>query len=257
MSRFVNLELDDHDEEISPARKVVKDAAYYFDRANEAFSDMDFEESLRIFSKVLEFDAGCADAWVGQVRSLIELNDFSEAGNWADKALETFPDHSDLLAARAVTLGRLGELESAMAFSDASVSEKGNSPYVWLSRADVLLACREQRAEFCFEKAMALAAGDWLVAWLAARIRFWYKQFTLAITFAQRAVEWNPGHAPCWMLLAQCQQSVGMVGPARESLGHVDQLRPHWEESRKMRRTVDDTGFFRRVGGGIRSMFKK
>jgi tetratricopeptide (TPR) repeat protein len=209
---------------------------------------------------VLEYDAGRPDAWTGQVRALIELEELREARKWADKALEKFPNEPELLAANAVALGRSGELESAMAFSDASVSEQGGTPYVWLARADVLLSCREERAEFCFEKAMVLAAGDWLIAWiawLAARIRYWHKQFMLALKFAQRAVEWNPGHAPCWMTLAHCQQEIGLVGPARQSLAQVDQLRPRWEETRRTRRAVDDTGFFRRVGGGIRSIFKK
>ncbi len=257
MSRFVNLELGGQDEDFSPETRVVKGAAHYFERASEAFANMDFEEALRAFSKVLEYDAGRAAAWTGQVRALIELEELREARKWADKALEKFPNEPELLAAKAVALGRSGELESAMAFSDASVSEQGGTPYVWLARADVLLSCREERAEFCFEKAMVLAAGDWLIAWLAARIRYWHQQFMLALQFAQRAVEWNPGHAPCWMTLAHCQQEIGLVGPARQSLAHVDQLRPRWEETRRTRRAVDDTGFFRRVGGGIRSIFKK
>lgn len=257
MSRFVNLELGDHDEESSPETRVVKDAAYYFEEACEAFANMDFEESLRKFSKVLEFDANRADAWTGQIRALIELDELREARTWADRGLEKFPNESELLAAKAVALGRSGELESAMAFSDASIGEKSGTPYVWLARADVLIAASSERAEFCFEKAMVLAAGDWLIAWLAARIRYWHKQFMLALKFAQRAVEWNPSHAPCWMTLAQCQQEIGLVGPARESLGRVEELRPRWREVRRTRRAVDDTGFFRRVGGGIRSIFKK
>ena len=44
MSRFVNLELSGQGEEFSPKKRVVKDAAYYFARANEAFADMDFDE---------------------------------------------------------------------------------------------------------------------------------------------------------------------------------------------------------------------
>jgi Flp pilus assembly protein TadD len=257
MSRFVNLELGDHDEEFSPETSVDKGAAHYFECANDAFANMDFEEALRTFSKVLEYDANHTGAWTGQVRALIELDELREALTWADRALEGFPNEPELLAAKAVALGRSGEQESAMAFSDTSIATQGETAYVWLARADVLLSCREERAQFCFEKAMVLAAGDWLVAWLAARIRYWHGQFMLALGLAQRAVEWNPSHPPCWMTLAHCQQEIGLVGPARESLKQVDQLRPRWEETRRTRRAVDDTGFFRRVGGGIRSIFKK
>jgi len=257
MSRFVNLELSGNDEEFSRSERIVKDAAYYFAAATQAFENMDFEEALRQHGKVIEHDPGCAAAWTGQVRALIELGELREACVWADKALEQFPHEAELLAAKAVALGRLGEIGPALAFSDAAVEQPGESAYAWLARADVLLSAREQRAEYCFEKALAMAAGNWFVAWLAARIRFFHRQFLLALKLAQRAVEWHPHHAPCWLLLGLCQQEIGMVGPARQSLEQAAELRPRWAEVNKASRAVDDTGFFRRVAGGVRGLFQK
>jgi len=257
MSRFVNLELGGDEDSSTRQQRVVKDGAFYFAEATRAFEDMEFEESLRLHGKAIEQDPGLAAAWTGQVRALIEIGDYSEASMWADKALEQFPREADLLAAKAVALGRLGEIGPAMAFSDAAVEQPGESPYVWLSRGDVLLAAREHRAEYCLEKALALAAGNWFVAWLAARIRFFHRQFMHALKLAQRAVEWHPHHAPCWLLLGLCQQEIGMVGPARNSLEQAAQLRPRWTEVNRANRAVDDTGFFRRVAGGVRGLFQK
>ncbi len=257
MSRFVNLELSGNGEEFSRQSRVVKDGPYYFAEATAAFENMEFEESLRLHGKVLEHDPGCAAAWTGQVRAQIELGDYHEAGRWADKALEQFPHEAELLAAKAVALGRLGEFGAALAFSDQAIEQPGQTPYVWLARADVLLGGKEQRAEYCFEKALAMAAGNWLVAWLAARIQFFHRQFLLALKLAQRAVEWHPSHAPCWLLLGLCQQEAGMVGPARQSLEHAAELRPRWTEVNKANRAVDDTSFFRRVAGGVRGLFQK
>ncbi len=120
---------------------------------------------------------------------LIELGEYREAKLWADKALERFPSEPELLAAKAVALGRSGDLQGALAFSDASIEERGDTPYVWLARGDVLLAREETRADYCFEKALLLAPRDWFVAWLAARIRYYYKQFVLALKLLQQAVE--------------------------------------------------------------------
>src|SRR5882757_10617886 len=92
---------------------------------------------------------------------LIELGEFREAKLWADKALERFPQWPELLAAKAVALGRSGDLDSALAFSDASIEERGDTPYVWLARGDVLLARAESRANYWFEKALLLAQNDW------------------------------------------------------------------------------------------------
>lgn len=257
MSRFINLELGDAGEQSASQCHVVKDSAYYFAAANAAFESMDFDESLRLFGKVIEHDPGRGDAWTGQTRAMIELGDYQQANGWADKGLEQFPREAELLAAKAVALGRIGEIGAGMAFSDAAIAEPDQTPYVWLARADLLLAAREQRADYCFEKALALAAGNWFVAWLAARIRLFYRQVMLALALAQRAVEWHPGHAPCWLVLGLCQQEAGMVGPARQSLERAAELRPRWLAVVQANRAVDDTGFFRRVVGGVRGIMKK
>src|SRR5208283_4689503 len=157
----------------------------------------DFERALRLYAKVLEYNTQNAAAWTGQVRMLIELGEYREAKLWADKALERFPNEPELLAAKAVALGRSGDLQGALAFSDASIEEHGDTPYVWLARGD-------HRADYCFEKALLLAPRDWFVAWLAARIRFYHKQFVLALKLLQQAIELNTGHFLLWLELGQC-----------------------------------------------------
>src|SRR5437899_4608880 len=172
MSRFANLEFEgEGEEQWHGAKAVSKDEAFYFAQAREAFQNGNFESGLRLYSKVLEFNPQNASAWCGQVRMLVELGEFREAKLWADKALERFPHEPELLAAKAVALARGGDLQGALAFSDASIEERGDTPYVWLARGDVLLARRERRADYCLEKALRLAPGDWFIGWLAARVR--------------------------------------------------------------------------------------
>jgi len=95
--------------------------------------------------------------------------------------------------------GRSGDLQGALSFSDAAIEERGDIPYVWLARGDVMLARKEPRADYCFEKALLLAPNDWFVAWLAARIRFYYEQFVLALKLLHQAIEWNTGHFLLWL----------------------------------------------------------
>ena len=122
-------------------------------------------------------------------------------------------------------------MQGALAFSDASIEERGDTPYVWLARGDVLLAREEARADYCFEKALLLAPGDWFIAWLAARIRYYYKQFALALKLLQQAVESNAGHFLLWLELGQCQQALGLIGPARNSFTQARQLNPQCREA--------------------------
>jgi tetratricopeptide (TPR) repeat protein len=154
MSRFFNLEFGGQAEGPLDGRPagplarwpaVSRDAAHSVAQAQEAFEQADFESALRLHARALEFDPRHAGAWTGQVRALIELGDCAEASLWADKALEQFPNSPELLAAKAVALARSGDVEGAIAFSDSSIAESGNTPYVWLSRGDVLLARQASR----------------------------------------------------------------------------------------------------------------
>ena len=233
MSRFNNLEFSDESEERLPSagQPPAKDEAYYLAAARTAMADANFESGLRHFSKVLEYNPKNCAAWSGQVRMLIELGEFREAKIWADKALEKFPNDPELLAAKAVALGRSGDLQGALAFSDASIEERGDTPYVWLARGDVLLARSEHRADYCFEKAVLLAPRDWFTLLLAARIRFYYEQFILALKLISQAVELHPGHFLVWLEQGRCQQALGMVGAAENSFKQAKQLNPHSQEA--------------------------
>lgn len=258
MSRFINLELGGESEDQSPEQKsLVKDEAYYLHEACAAFENGNFEQALRFYSKVLEFNPQNAGAWTAQVRMLIELGEFREARLWADKALERFPHEPELLAAKAVALARSGDLQGALAFSDASIGERGDTPYVWLARGDVLLAHKEHRADYCFEKALLLAPRDWFIAWLAARIRFYYKQFVLALNLLQQAIEWNAGHFLLWLEFGQCQQALGLVGPARNSFVQAQQLNPDSREAALKLMRLSKTGVFTRFKGWWRLLFNR
>ena len=212
---------------------------------------------MRLYSKVLEFNPRNVVAWTCQVRMLIELGEFREAKLWADNALERFPNEPELLAAKAVALGRAGDLPGALAFSDASIEERGDSPYVWLARGDVLLAASEHRADYCFEKAAMLAPHDWFTLWLAARIRFYYRQFVLALKLIQQAVELNPGHFLLWLEQGFCQQELGLVGAAENSYTQSRQLNPQSQEAGRALHRIANVGLLARWRGKIRGLFRR
>ncbi len=259
MSRFGNLEFGGEHEDHSDHQPgpVLKGETHFCAEAQSAFENGNFESALRLYSKVLEFNPQNATAWTGQVRMLIELGECQEARLWADKALEKFPHEPELLAAKAVALGRSGDLQSALAFSDASIEERGDTPYVWLARGDVLLARQEARADYCFEKALSLLPKDWFVTWLAARIRFYYEQFALALKLMQQAVEANTGHFLLWLELGRCQQALGLVGPARHSFTQAQQLQPHHPDVAVAFRDLAGVNIFSRVTGWCRNLFHR
>ncbi len=256
MSRFGNLEFDREFEHEFREAESSQSEAHFLAGARKAFEDGEFEKALRWFAKAIEFNPQSPVAWTGQVRALIELGEFREATLWATKALEKFPRESELLAAKAVALGRSGELEEAIAFSDASIEERGDTPYVWLARGDVLLARKEARADYCFDKALTLAPADWVTAWVAARIRFFYQQFVAALKLLQRAIELNTTHFLLWLQLGQCQLALGMAGPAERSFQQARQLNPQCDAARLGLGQVAATGVGPRLRGFWRRLFR-
>lgn len=251
MSRFVNLELggENEDSPYDQQNRPVKDEAYYLTGARSAYENGNFELGLRLYSKVLEFNPQNAAAWTGQVKMLIELGEFREAKLWADKALEKFPQEPELLAAKGVALGRSGDLQAALAFSDASIEERRDTPYIWLARGDVLLARDEKRAEYCFDKALLLSPRDWFVAWMATRIRYYYKQFALALKLAQQSVELNGGHFLPWLELGRCQHALGIVSVARNSYLQAQQLNPNSSEVSDAMKKLSESGIWLQIKG--------
>jgi tetratricopeptide (TPR) repeat protein len=259
MSRFGNLELGGESENQwqQEQKPLAKDETYYFGEARAAFENGDFEQALRFYSKVLEYNPQNAAAWTAQVRMLVELGEFREAKLWADKALERFPQFPELLAAKAVALARGGDLQGALAFSDASIEERGDTPYVWLARGDVMLARKEHRADYCFEKALLLAPKDWFTAWLASRIRFYYSQFVLALKLLQQAVEWNAGHFRLWLELGQCQHALGFIGLAENSYMQARHLNPQCSEADAALARLSQTGFWSRTRDRLGQLFRR
>lgn len=255
MSRFNNLEFQNGpDQESRLSQEGPRDEAHYLAEAQRAYARADFEQGLRHFARALEENPKSAAAWTGQVRMLTELKEYREAKAWADKALEHLPNHPELLAAKAVALGRLGDLDEAMALSDAAFEERGTSPYLWLARADVLLARGEARADYCLEKAVGLAPRDWFFAWLAARVRKFYKQTAAALKLLQQAVAWDAGQFVVWLDLAKCQAELGCFAVARDSYRQAIDINPACNEAHAGLNGLQRMGFLDRLGGAWRRL---
>jgi tetratricopeptide (TPR) repeat protein len=256
MSRFGNLEFDDESKSYSESPRT-SDEALHLEAGDHAFSQGEFEKALRRYSKVLEFNPNNIPAWTGQVRMLIELDEFKEAKLWADKALERFPHEPELLAAKAVALARLGDLQAAITFSDASIEERGDSPYLWLARGDVLLARKETRADYCFEKALMLAPQNWLMNWLVARVRLFHEQFVLALKLLEQALEWDAGRFVLWLEVGRCQAALGLGVPARHSFQQARQLNPESSQVINALLELDEAGASSWLRGFWRRLFKR
>jgi tetratricopeptide (TPR) repeat protein len=248
MSRFGKLEFESSEHQDPLAVSVSRqDANHFLGDAAAKFFREEFEPALRSYARALEFNPRSLEAWSGQVRALIELGEFHEAKVWAEKALERFPNAGELLAAKAVALGRLGDTETALALSDASLEAKGDDAYLWIARADVLLAREEKRALYCVDRAREIAPHDWSVCWLAGRALRYWKQLAAALKMAQQAISLDSGQVGAWLLCCECQLALGFAAPSRVSAQQILSLAPDLEKARELLRRSENVGWGVRV----------
>lgn len=226
MSRFSNLEFEDGFDSFQQDQTLLKDEAFYLKEARLGFENAKFEYALRAYAKALEFNPMSSVAWAGQVQMLIELGEYKEAKLWAEKALERFPNNSEILSLKAMALGRYGDLDAALAYADAAVEERGESPIIWLARADVLMARKEKMAEYSIERAIVMAPEDWFAHWMVSKIYYFYRYFLKAFKSAKKAVELAPSVPICWLQLGVCQLELGMISQAHLSFQSAVELSP-------------------------------
>src|SRR5271155_1845384 len=116
LPRFDRLEFDEQPDvppdstaPESPSEETERDADAWLRKADDHRRRGLYENSLRYYSRALEFDRALVPGWVGQVQMLVMLGEYPEAELWAKKSLEIFKNHGDLMAGRAQALARVGD----------------------------------------------------------------------------------------------------------------------------------------------------
>jgi tetratricopeptide (TPR) repeat protein len=219
MSRFAHLELDSSGLPTPAPQQPLREAGYFERLAHERMKVGRSDEALRLFSRAIEHERGRISAWIGQLEALIELDEPSEAQIWADKALEVFPEHAELLAMRAIALARRHRSSAALACADAALAQPGSSARRWRARAEALLASDPTRAEYCFAKAMAEAGGTPQELIAAGRACLYHGHPTFALPQFTRAVELSPSDAWAWANLGLTRERLKQR-PAAQAAYH-------------------------------------
>jgi tetratricopeptide (TPR) repeat protein len=250
MDRFSQLEFD---EKIPGPKRTngepIRDADYFHKEAIKYWLAGDFELAMRNYSRVLEQNSTFFDAWVGQVLMLIELGEYKEAMVWADKALELYPEHPELIAVKAVACSRDAKFEKAIAYSDNSISKDNVTARVWLSRAEVLLKRKSSIADNCISKAVGLAGDKGpVIKFEAARLLRKRGSYSAAIGFLNEVVKVFPKSALVWYELGCCQAKLGR-SEAAVTLQESLKLRPDWDKPKKALNQFHKRGFFRKFFG--------
>ena len=234
MARFDKLEFDDPDENSAdqqPAEQhVEKDERYWSTLADTHRREGNYENALRFYSRALEVEKTLIDAWTGQVQMLVLLREYPQASMWAQKALELFPSHGDLMAGRAQAEGRRGNVREAVSLSDGALSQRGETPYQWQVRGELMLVMKQKTDRHCFDKAQVLSR-DHLVPLESGLIYLHHRSFVKAQQRLQVALERQPDSHYAWYLIGRCQLDAGLAQAATRSFERCIELCPNHHDA--------------------------
>jgi len=97
-----------------------------------------YESALKYYACVLKEDPTQVDAWIGQIRVLIDLEKIDAAVFWAEKGFNQFPEIKNMELVQAYALVYAGKIEKAKKLINKPV-KKSELPMSWLLRGEVLL----------------------------------------------------------------------------------------------------------------------
>lgn len=219
------------------------DAHRPMQEARKAFLEGDYEAALRHYSDALKEDKALHEAWAGQVRCLVRLDELREAQAWAVKACGLFPGVAILESARAGALAAAGLVHEARAASDDALelAERANlqEPHLWLERAAVLLRDGQRpTANMCLAKLRELTRRDPDWEQRVAVELLEAGDLTVALDLLNEVTAQRPNRAYGWLLAARASRRLGLKDKARQALDHADRLRPEWPAVQKERQLL-------------------
>jgi tetratricopeptide (TPR) repeat protein len=255
MSRFRWLEIDESEGNSQARPRAPEggdlDESQCLAKADQYLRKGECESALQWYSRALRFAIGLEEAWVGQVRCLLELDENVEANIWAERGLERFPDSPDLLAAKALALSRTRGFARAMEYSDAALQVKGRAVghYPWLVRGELLLngAGSRQGADRCFAKAIELGGSDWYTHYLIGMVLLRKGLYEEARRRLAAATGLERSNAVAWCALGDSHQRMGELGAATLAYRRALEADAHCKHAKAQLAELDRVGPVRRV----------
>ncbi|MCC7509975.1 MAG: tetratricopeptide repeat protein [Planctomycetes bacterium] len=164
--------------------------------------------------------------------ALAELADFESAEKDFRRAVELMPRDLAPHLNLALALRRLARLDEAQVLVDRLLASHEHEPGVWMELGNLRIhQARVKEALPAFEQSLKLAPGRPAALSNLAWCHLSLGDFARAETFAQQAIDAEPGMPGPWLLLAQARRYQGNAETALEAADKALQIRPDWYEA--------------------------
>lgn len=258
MSRFEHIEINnpspEPEDDICNEPEVI-DQHYCMTKADAFFDDENYEHALTVYSRALQYDINMESAWLGQLRCLTELGELQEAEIWSRRALDRFPNSSQILAAKGAIEGRMSGYTTALKYIDAAFEAQGITPYVWIARGEVLTSVSAVNAKACFLKAIEMAKTDWRIfAWIG-RSYMLHGCYHQALDYLKEAVRLDSNRHTCWYRIGKCYESLRQAEDARIAYRRALSVRSSFMPAHDALLGLENQGFTGKLCDSIRGLF--
>lgn len=245
MGRFSKLEIvEDKNGSSGLPRPFDYDIDYYLYEGNRAFNRGDYMDSMKYYSRAVQLSPDETEALVGEVRSLIESEEYINSEHRADQSLKIFPDHAELFAAKAQILLRRKNFKLGLALSEAALDLKPLSYYVWLVRGEALLSNKKiDAARFCFEQALTGKMNDPNIFINIANIYTRYGYFARSAELLKRALKLNYSDPMLWFLLGKANDEMGLMDHAKICYQQALAINSNFKQAAKAKREIKSKPF--------------
>jgi len=229
------------------------DATHFLTQADAALNHGAFEKALRLYGRALERDRERPEAWLGQVRALLDMGQPEEATSWLEQAAGVLGEIPALLALRAIAAARSGNIDDARAWSDRALRDGRDAAEVWLARAEVVYATGgEKMARVNLGKAHE-RAPDADTARRCGEVALTAGDLTGALPWLRRAVRDAPESPLAALRMGVYWERAGDLEQARTELSRAVALSPHMESATIALDDLDNRGALSR----LKSAFKR
>ena len=180
-----------------------------------------------------------------------------EAIIWTDKGIGVIGDNPELLAVKAMALGRNGELDRALGYSDRAIKQGGDSPIIWLARGDIFVTSDTHSAERCFRKAIECDKNNPFVLLRIGISYLTVQDFAPAISYLKRATILCPESSFILFLLGNSYRALGLIGNAKNYYKQALKINPGYLECRKALYEISHRNLSQRFWHWLQRMFGK
>lgn len=142
-------------------QNLERSADLWFEQGNILVTNEEYEEAVNSYDRALQIKPDKHQAWNNRGFALVNLGRFEEALACYDKALAIKPDDHLAWSIRGAALKHLGRYEEALASYDKALAIKPDYHLAWIVRGIALgYLGRYEEALTCYDKALAIKPDD-------------------------------------------------------------------------------------------------